>query len=1231
MNKTINPFLSALKRLKDTFVVSSKEADELVREAEVVCRPSYYDQKLEKKLNLCLGEETGICLDRVKEEIETFSLALTDNPELITPDTTQTESYSTPLIEKDEDVPVACKTDTLYTASLSPEDDSSARSLDMPADIPLTPQLHIDSDSYTSPLHTDQGNPQSNYISDVLVNDTQDINCLRLSDEMDKLRKQFAEEMESIMHSKTVFHDNQRSVAALKIQTYWRGYQMQKIYYPVIRDRYNHKIHCIIKLQSFYKRRIAMNLYKQLVNERNRQRASVVIQNWWRVHKARVLLNGLILAKQLRQEKSAVLIQSMWRMYQCRTRYRKLYQRRILSAICLQTYWRGYVCRKMYSNLLLEIRKQENDRISEEIIQTNTQQQEILCNIIQEIESTSLTDENECSNTVECIDTSITEAIQTESYLPPIQMYEASTITASQELCTDIVTDPISSLSPPGHDNNIQIIFSSLEELRLNWLKQHTLWQFSCFTRVLSKKIPADPVPAHYKSLSDSQLTGYTSPNIPLSLVTKVDVNEIHFPVDLNCLAKVPNLLTLSLSRCPAVSLEGLQHTPSLTEVSLRHCSITTANFKGLQNIHFIDMSHNRVSALRGVVENSRVIECVMSNNRLVQLGEILNFTNLRRLCVDKNLLVRGEGLTKLRSLLELSCTHNHLSELPHIPFSPLLLTVDLSGNNLKTICMLYHPLLTVLRLDDNSISELDPLLQAYLPSLRTLTLNGNSVSSLHSFSALVMLERLEMKHNFVDNLNTLLECLGKNYYLRTLELEGNPVTQEVEYVASIERVLTCIDRLDSREVRPPYRKENVYRITRNGFVEMLERQLEERERMQTDHCIKMTDIENSTDTRESLTTRIQLSCDIYKLAIHHLREHEYYGTDTAAELLEIEATHDSISSILVIQSYTRGYLARIRYRRLLVNTSAIVIQKYWRGLKARREYSILLREVKTAVVVIQAYFRGWWVRSRLLEALRSLEDMNESEGEDMEQLCVTNWGGDTFSNARIELPKTPMGFYDEIMQSYIVQDTQLHPSHSNCTSAELLLPTIHHPSQAGGDKNPSVAWPSRNSTNTSADSRTGDVTNESSRSSLEPVPSHKSVSSVKDANDPWFLNNEQSIALFNKRSKKFKQGMKKKEERDKLQDPLKRLQKLQTGYNTISNSPKKRITPLPSRHSSSSLSSHDSSVDLIFKWSNVNQKAEQNKQLKSDITGKGNFLPRIPSRVRAGYSPQFTSDIDPP
>ena len=42
MNKTIDPFLSALKLLKDTFIASSKEADEIVREAEIVCRTSSY-------------------------------------------------------------------------------------------------------------------------------------------------------------------------------------------------------------------------------------------------------------------------------------------------------------------------------------------------------------------------------------------------------------------------------------------------------------------------------------------------------------------------------------------------------------------------------------------------------------------------------------------------------------------------------------------------------------------------------------------------------------------------------------------------------------------------------------------------------------------------------------------------------------------------------------------------------------------------------------------------------------------------------------------------------------------------------------------------------------------------------------------------------------------------------------------------------------------------------------
>ncbi|KAI6646540.1 Leucine-rich repeat and IQ domain-containing protein 1-like [Oopsacas minuta] len=1282
MSKTQNPFLWALKRLKDTFIATSNETDQLVREAEIICKPSVYDQKLEKKLNLCLeNDNSQILLDQAKEEIETFSLALhkVDNSETVeNASPIQHVINSTSAILKDTAELVPCDTrpeshvlslvNNVTTGSPTEEPfQNSNVSHDRPAislsEVISSPHLDLDNCQLSvanESINTDISNPQ--YISnkDTSPNSfTYDDNPMSLTEELDKLRERFIEERESIINARTAFQHNLYSSATTKIQTQWRGYQMYKLYYPQIRNKYHLKIRCIIKLQSFYRRSIALRLFRNLVRDRSRNTASVVIQNWWRVCMAKNVHKKLIQANELKKHRSAVLIQSLWRMYQCRITYFKLLSQRhriIDATIIIQTLWRGNVARKMYSMLLLKTRKQEfhNNTLEESVQSASpsvTQSQDINCSIVQEMNTRDI--DTVASNTTreDSIDSSRVELCESlgkvsptqQELLSPGQMHPKSIINrshtnmhnTSQEIAIpldmDIIPASISIPSLPEEDINPHRILLLLEELRLNWLKVHSLWKDSSLSPIRSKNIPADPIPTHYKPLSHSHLTDYSSVNTPLHQITRVVVNEVKYPVDLSCLVKVPNLLTLSLCHCPAVSLEGIQHVPNLTHISLQHCGLTTFNLKGLHNIYYIDLSHNRVSVLKSIVKNSRVIECVMNCNRLVHFGEIIRFVNLQKLFVDKNLLVRGDGLQNLRSLVELSCTHNHLSEIPQTSFSPLLQTVDLSGNNLKTVSMLYHPLLSVLRLDDNNITDLEPLQQAYLPSLQILTLNGNSIYILVNLSALVMLERLEIKFNYLDNLNSLLDCLRENYRLNILELDGNPVTQEIEYRESIQRQIPCLEKLDSWEITlASDMKGNMYNIPRNDFIEMIDRQIEERNTLQTKQLITITELENylfknSDSIRNLLNTRIQHSRETYKLAVHHLREHEYYGTGEAEVLLKNESTHDITYSILVIQSYTRGYLARLSYRN--ISKSAVVIQKYLRGNYVRKRYNIRLKEVKTAVLVIQAYFKGWWVRSRLSEALRSLEDMNDSDGDDIEQLCVATWGDKPISGACIELPKTPIGFYDEIMESY----TRVNPNQSNCSANGLTLPNIQtpiHRDLSDTDRNLRMAWPSRNSSNTTvASNRTDNLTNESSCSSIQQ---HDSSDKIKELNDPWFLNNEQSIALFNKRAKKFKQGKKKKDERNIFQDPLKRLEKLQTGSKSNSNSIKKRVTPIPSRLSSCSLSSHNSSIDLIFKWSNTNQKSERDK-IKSENTSKGNFLPKIPSRIRAGNSPQLMSDIDSP
>ena len=1277
-----NPFLSALKRLKESFFATSHEADQLVRDAESVCNPRSYDQKLEKKLNLFQDEESKISLEQAKEAIENFSLTLhkTESPDYSKQDPKQ----PTHLPSEPEQVPtvtnnsihttagdtfteseVDCNNESIYETN--PPDTSSPGTTEQEA-------IHT---------HSNMGTSLTNKsITDTspVVSYTEDTPGIDLTDELEKLREQFAEERENINKAKLAFQHNIHSVAAVKIQTYWRGYHTHRLYSPRVKRMLEIKIQCIVVLQSFYRRHVAIRNFKHLLTER-KNKAIILIQNWWRVCIAKRIYRELILAKESTNRAAAVLIQSVWRMYHCRSAYLKIVsenRRSISAAVCIQSLWRGYVDRKVYTLLLLEACKGEDERIalvnsnhltSQQIAEaTNATDMDsqptkecdnislILSNPIESVVLGFEASFDENTHSISCTDST---GMHT-SCVGDIPVQADKTNLSQQQSQTDIDLNTESTvdtnlptalyyIAPDSSEENSdpQRIYSLLEERRQSWLRTHRLWQDSYYTPVSSsKKALSDPIPpAGYTPLSTSQLSAH-SPSTPLQQLTEVSVAGLKHPVDLSSLDRVPNLLALSLSNCPSVSLEGLQHVSSLISLSLQHCGVSRVDLKGLDNVRFIDFSNNKVSTFAGVWGYPRLLECTFNCNRLVNLGEISRCLNLQKLSVDRNLLVRGEGLDKLISLQELSCTQNHLSELPQISFCSLLRSADLSWNNLKSFCVLSNPLLTELRLDDNNISNLDVLSEAYLPSLQILSLNGNSISSLHSLCTLVLLERLEMKLNYIDNLTVLLECLQDNYRLCVLELDGNPVTQETRYRESLERALPSLQKLDSWELELPSEMGNsLPQSTENQFIKMLDRQLEERLLSQSKHSEKVKELEscvskNPYSIDALLNARIEQYRESHRLAVHHLREHEYYGADNAVKLMENATECHFTSSIITLQSHIRAHIASRSYRILVAEArAAAIIQKQWRGYRARKMSDIQLR----SVVRIQASFRGWWVRSRLSEALRSLQDMDGSDGEDVEELCVDSWGENALSESRIELPQTPMGLYDEIMERYLAQDTRTTALDSDRTLAtgavslpNIQLAPLRSSCKASTDRGLPLAWGSRTSSNvTVASNQTeySSATETESHFSIEKaLPLEQKVKQLDSTNDPWFLNNEQSIALFNKRAKKFNQGKKRKEERTKLQDPYKRLEKLQTGYESSLHSPAKRVTNISSRLSSCSVSSHNSSVDLVFKWSNTNQKGNSEKNpLKPDKETKRSFLPKIPSRVRAGYSPQLLNDFDSP
>ena len=1320
-NERENPFFRVLKRLKESFIATSQEADQLVREAESVCEPSSYDQKLEKKLNLPSRPEiTRDSLDHIKADIEKFSQTLHETRSV--GGTSDISEDSAGDVEKDtspRESECAVATEQLDTNSNIEEnhlipptkDKSDAKSFEFEnthsdilqsegtksvvsnsdTDIAcITPPREPVSEHYTRPIadvslnNSVDNNTNSQSLENFPELNSADNSCEFFGD-IEKLMQQFAVERESIIAARAVFDQNVRSEAAVKIQTYWRGYHAKKLYCPVIQRRLETKLNSIIKLQSHYRRSVARKVYRNLVNIRDRDRACLVIQSWWRVYLAKNTLRRKVLRRE-RKERASTLLQSLWKMHKCRKEYLLTcaHRRNMISAcVVLQSFWRGHSARKRFLTLLetsrMERRKQ--DEMDAAVLLSNETAVDTVVYLDERVETPGL----ESDSSTRVFNSESTPQSPPSEYSDCIKVVRSTSnqpSNVSTELECDDVEIPINSLQGesdieecPGQEFEspanveLDIAHSLLEELRQGWLSRHCLWDGASSQQPLPpNKIPCDSIPSNAKPLTNSQLTS-SHPSTPLNQTASVNVSESNHPVDLSCLQKVPSLLSLSISNS-SVSLEGLQYAQKLVNVSVQHCGLSTANLKALRNVRFSDFSHNRISAVKGMCDFSRLLELVMNINRLVQLGEIKKCINLQKLEINSNLLVRGEGLEKLVCLLDLSCSQNHLSNIPQVSSCPLLQTVDLTDNNLlKYPALTSHPLLTELRLDDNSITDLDALAQAYLPSLQVLTLNGNSISTLVSFSALVLLERLELRLNFVEDLSALLKCLEGNLRLATLDMDGNPVTEEPGYRDSLKRTLMCLEKLDNHElVTLSANRGDILKSSRIGIVELVERQLEERFKINSEHSAKMKELEtelggDAMSIKNLLHARIAFCKERHDLAVHHLREHEYFGTDEAIKLLENK--HDSlrISSAIVLQSCARSYLVRNRFRKKEVTSqAAVTIQKYWRGYFSRKCTRFFFLTRKKAAIVIQAHYKGWRVRSRLKEVLRSLGEIEDSDGEDFEELIVDNWRNKSCVVDQYELPHTPLGLYDDIIDSCIIQDytAKIKPPNANFPSQEEKLEeTNPHLSKyplrenrnGEVDKEAILAWSSRNSSSATI------ASNLTEQSSLTDEKSWTSVASDKlnfdnpppgiksetlSPKDPWFLNNEQSITLFNKRAKKFKQGKFKSEEKSKLQDPLKRFEKLQIERDRRSYSHTSRATPVPRQLSSHSISSQSSGCDSVYKWSNTSGSPRNGKPAKlassppslpqpSKKPDKNSFLPKLSSRVRAGYSPQLLTDFDTP
>lgn len=69
-------------------------------------------------------------------------------------------------------------------------------------------------------------------------------------------------------------------------------------------------------------------------------------------------------------------------------------------------------------------------------------------------------------------------------------------------------------------------------------------------------------------------------------------------------------------------------------------------------------------------------------------------------------------------------------------------------------------------------------------------------------------------------------------------------------------------------------------------------------------------------------------------------------------------------ASIIAVQSYSRGLMARMEAQEMRRIKAAITIQRYWRGYHERRKYNI----IRNSVIMSQAFAKGFLCRKNIMD-----------------------------------------------------------------------------------------------------------------------------------------------------------------------------------------------------------------------------------------------------------------------
>mmetsp|Transcript_7253 Transcript_7253/g.13422 ORF Transcript_7253/g.13422 Transcript_7253/m.13422 type:complete len:932 (+) Transcript_7253:141-2936(+) len=475
-------------------------------------------------------------------------------------------------------------------------------------------------------------------------------------------------------------------------------------------------------------------------------------------------------------------------------------------------------------------------------------------------------------------------------------------------------------------------------------------------------------------------ITTQSKPEVKVSGVSTVDclpfamsqdprVLELKFEniESISGLTQFANLQELTLSVNRIVNITNLP--PSLRVLDLSQNSIAQIPKLFLPNLTTLNLDMNRLSAITGLETCSNLQTLSLNNNKLTSISGLQQCRVLGKLQLYRNEIasIPSDAFVSNPYLFHIDLGRNSLESAEFLKPLKLLRTVIIYENQLKTFPILQNSLLQELWLNGNHILKLDFLQHCQM--LELLNLTENKLQEVQSFSA-PQLRKLYVSINNILKLEDVMRLVKAAPNLTHFTYSENTVVScnsELDKTLNkwMPELLPLLEELNRNKVvpkaKPQSSRSQLARVrfelnyydyycgvlkNKESIAEFLAKNSQEWSQLVA-RCYNLLQIPSNPHLCELETAWYKANAELSVKSRAARSIQGAWKRHLACQNRKLSKFKKSIPMLIMLQSYSRGVLARKHYNDTAFGTGVTKIQACYRGYRFRKRLKEALRAAK--------------------------------------------------------------------------------------------------------------------------------------------------------------------------------------------------------------------------------------------------------------------------------------------